>query len=459
MTLGLRLPTWVKRLLGRGQAEVELAGRREFVYLDEVSVYSLLASHKAGVADTFTETATASLTSDLGSSIGAAGTSVSAGVGSNQSQSSQVVRKATVQTHFKELYEIEQPMLAIGALGPTDPPTVMEVEDLEAMLRDSARGGWAVGCAALSRGELIEVNVELDTDPLFRLSTVINTVRRLIDENAALFARSGTTQLDEMRAVAQVLESLLEGLVPVRGRLVDYAFATIAGEDVLIHTAVLEKVAEGARPATQPVYVVGVAEHSFFWKDIRRTLFAKPRYTMLCRIAATGLSSRWSPTPTVDLLGALAPEFEERMSEFTSQAEATMRASARTTATPPALDARGESVLRTYIALLAERKEAALPSDIVDELLNDTPKDDSWLSSVDSWRPVFASVTDRVDEHLGVETSPEEAHEARWAAVRAALYVWPGNLEELSPGGIGADSSVTAATERFLDSEIVAIYW
>ena len=96
MTLRLRLPAWVKRLFGRGQAEAELVGRREFVYLDEVSVYSLLASHKAGVADTFTETATASLTSDLGSSIGAAGAGVSAGVGSNQSQSSQVVRKATV---------------------------------------------------------------------------------------------------------------------------------------------------------------------------------------------------------------------------------------------------------------------------------------------------------------------------------------------------------------------------
>ena len=265
------------------------------------------------------------------------------------------------------------------------------------MLEDSARERWVVGRAALSRGELIEVDVELDTDPLFRLSTVINTVHRLIDENAALFARSGITQLDEMRAVAQVLESLLEGLVPVRGCLVDYTFATIAGEDVLIHNAVIEKMPDDARPLTGPVYVAGVAQHSFFWKDIRRTLFSTPRYTMLCRIAATGLSSRWSPTTTMDLLGALAPEFEERMSDFTGQAEAAMRASARTTVTASAMDARGESVLRTYIALLAERKEAALPSEFIDELLNDAPSDESWLSNVGSWRPVFASVIDRVN--------------------------------------------------------------
>ena len=459
MTLRLDLPAWVKRLFGRGQAEAELVGRREFVYLDEVSVYSLLASHKAGLADTFTETATASLTSDLGSSIGAAGTGVSAGVGSNQSQSSQVVRKATVQTHFKELYEIEQPMLVIRTLAPTDPPTPTDVADLQSMLEDSARGRWVVGRAALSRGELIEVDVELDTDPLFRLSTVINTVRRLIDENAALFARSSITQLDEMRAVAQVLESLLEGLVPVRGRLVDYTFATIAGEDLLIHNAVLEKMTDDARPLTGPVYVAGVAQHSFFWTDIRRTLVSTPRYTMLCRIAATGLSSRWSPTTTVDLLGALAPEFEERMSDFTSQAEAAMRASARTTATASAMDARGESVLRTYIALLAKRKEVALPADFIDELLNDAPSDESWLRNVDSWRPVFASVTDRVDAYLGVETSAEEAYEDRWVAVQAALHVPLGGLQEVSPEQIGSDSSTTPTTERFLDSEIVAIYW
>ena len=429
------------------------------MYLDEVSVYSLLASHKAGVADTFTETATASLTSDLGSSIGAAGTSVSAGAGSSQSQSSQVVRKATVQTHFKELYEIEQPMLVIRTLALTDPPTPTDVVDLQAMLEDSTRGRWVVGPAALSRGELIEVSVELDTDPLFRLSTVINTVRRLVDENPALFARSGITQLDEMRAVAQVLESLLEGLVPVRGRLVDYAFATIAGEDVLIHTAVLDKMADDARPATGPVYVAGVAQHSFFWNDIRRTLFSNPRYTMLCRIAATGLSSRWSPTTTVDLLGALAPEFEERMSEFTSQAEAAMGASAGMTATPSPTDARGESVLRSYIDLLARRKEAALPSDVVDELLADAPKDESWLSSVDSWRPVFAAVTERVNVHLDVDTSPEEAYEARQTALQVAGEAPLTNLSELSPERFASKSSGSATTERFLDTEIVAIYW
>ena len=42
---------------------------REFVYLDEVSVYSLLASRKSGVATQFTDSQTASLNSELGGSL------------------------------------------------------------------------------------------------------------------------------------------------------------------------------------------------------------------------------------------------------------------------------------------------------------------------------------------------------------------------------------------------------
>ena len=43
---------------------------REFVYLDEVSVYSLLASRKGGIATEFTENQTASLNSSVGGEIG-----------------------------------------------------------------------------------------------------------------------------------------------------------------------------------------------------------------------------------------------------------------------------------------------------------------------------------------------------------------------------------------------------
>ena len=459
MTRSLHLPDWLKGLFRGRLSKAEQAERREFVYLDEVSVYSLLASHKVGVVDTFTETAAASLTSDIGASIGAAGVGVNASGRSSQTQSSQVVRKATVQSHFKELYDIERPRLAVGGLAPGELPTATEVADVKTMVGDSAHRGSVISTSALSRGELIEVNVELNSDPLFRLSTLINTVRKLVDENETLFAESGSTQLDEMRAVAQVLESLLEGLVPVRGRMVDYQFASIAEQDVLIHTSLLDNMSGHAKPLTGPVYVAGVAQHSYFWKDIRRTLLASPRYTTLCRVAAPGLSTRWRPTTTVDLLGALAPEFEERMSEFTSQAEEIMRASGVSIEAPSPVDARGESVLRSYIQIVATCRATTFPSDVVEEVLSDAPTDETWLNTVDGRRRVFEAATSRLNEHLDVELSPNERYDARHAAVEAAHPESSGNRQEITPEELESQDPSVQETERFLETEIVAIYW
>ena len=460
MTLTSRLTGWLGRLSGRSRTTIDQARRREFVYLDEVSVYSLLASHKSGVADTFTESDTASLTTDVGGSLGAAGTGVNVGIGSHQTQSSQVVRKATVQSHFRELYEIERPTLALGASQPAVAKSEITVAGLEAMLGDSSNRGWIAGPGRLSRGELIEVDVELDTEPLFRLSTVINSIRKLVDENAVLFEGAGIAQLDEMRAVAQVLESLLEGLVPVRGRLTEYQFSAIAGEDVLVHSSMLERMAENARPPAGPVYVAGVAQHSFFWQDIRRILFTRPRYTMLCRIASTGLSQRWRPSTTIDLLGALAPEFEAWMEEFANQADTAMAASASGIGPRSPIATRGESVLRAYIDVLANLHGVDLGSEVVDELAVEAPEDDSWLHSVDSRRLVLEALTNRLDNQLSVQTSPEVAYEARHTALAVvALQIPPTSLGDLDPAPVQSELPSTPKRERFLEAEIVAIYW
>ena len=460
MSLPSRLTRWLGRLSRRRRTKVQQARRREFVYLDEVSLYSLLGSHKPGVAETFTESDTASLTTDLGGSLGASGTGVSTGIGTNQTQSFQVVRKATVQTHFRELYEIEQPKLVIGADDAADPGSESGAIDLEAMRGDPNLPGRIVESSSLSRGELIEVNVELDSDPLFRLSTVINSIRTLVDENAVLFEGTGIAQLDEMRAVAQVLESLLEGLVPVRGRLIDYAFSTIEGEDVLVHTSTLERMADSTRPIAGPAYVASVAQHSFFWQDIRRTLFTRSRYTMLCRIMSPGLSSRWRPSTAIDLLGALAPEFEAWMEEFANQADTAMAAAASETRPSSPMSTRGESVLRAYLDLLAKHHGVSLGSEVVEDLVAHSPQDDSWLGSVDSRRSILKPLTKQMDAHLNVETPSEVACNTRQAAVAAAaLQIPPTAIGEPNHARVQSETPSTPKHERFIEAEIVAIYW
>ena len=66
MSISSRLGGWLRRLKPQKAPEPPSGLLREFVYLDEVSVYSILASRKGGIATEFTESQTASLNSDVG---------------------------------------------------------------------------------------------------------------------------------------------------------------------------------------------------------------------------------------------------------------------------------------------------------------------------------------------------------------------------------------------------------
>ena len=106
MNLITRPRIWFRRRrLKRAAKKQQVAPLREFVYLDEVSVYSLNASRLGSIAAEFSETRSSSLQSEVGSSIGAGAEGVAkAGVNSRllagQARESQVVRTAIVQTVF-----------------------------------------------------------------------------------------------------------------------------------------------------------------------------------------------------------------------------------------------------------------------------------------------------------------------------------------------------------------------
>ena len=311
MSISTRLRSWVRRLRPQKEPERLTGLLREFVYLDEVSVYSILASRKGAIATDFTESQTASLNSDIGGSVGVGfgGTKakIDSKVQAGHVQGSQVLRKAIIQTSFKELYDLERTSLALSPPSADSMPTVKGIADVEEKLDPRAKSSWLVDPSAIRRGELLEVEVELEADPIFRMASVITTLRELVEDNEELFGHMVTTQLPQMRSMAQVLEGLLVGLVPIRGRLVDYVSVSVGGRDVVIHRSVLEQINPETRPETHSAFVVGVAERDLFWKDIRRVLFSNARYTVFCRLATEGLADRWHPVKVADVLAGNRP--------------------------------------------------------------------------------------------------------------------------------------------------------
>ena len=57
-------------------------------------------------------------------------------------------------------------------------PTHEEVTDIEERLEPLIEDGWIVDPSAIDRGELLEVEVELQADPIFRMASVTTTSAR-----------------------------------------------------------------------------------------------------------------------------------------------------------------------------------------------------------------------------------------------------------------------------------------
>ena len=282
---------------------------REFVYLDEVSVYSLLASREGALPAEYTHTRTDSATDELASSTGAnAGllkANISSKTGSAQTESTQILRKYTVQAAFKELHEGEEDRLAITIM-PTDStlPDVRTWEDLQNALGSPRLDRWVIYPESLNRGHLIELEIELRAEPIFELTSIITAMQGIVEEAPQLLQGSEYSY-QQLAAGNRVLAKLLVGLIPIRCLAVDYHVVLFNGRMVLVHKRLVSQLPTDSHWEPKPLWVVGVTEEQFFWKDVRQILFSGSRFRMLCRIHHGGLqptnnnSDHWTIFPVL----------------------------------------------------------------------------------------------------------------------------------------------------------------
>lgn len=437
---------------------------REFVYLDEVSVYSILASRTGAIATEFSEEQESIRSSELGGSIGVGVAATSAGFDSKlqatQMQASQVLRKAIVQTSFKELYEMEHGSLGLTPISnsTTSPLQISSMADLENGAQANGNP-WIIDPRNLRRGDLIEVEVELETDPIYRMVSIIATFQELIEDNEFLFGNAVSALLPQMRSIAQVLERLLVGLVPIRGRLIDYRWAKISGQEKLIHRRLLEQLPASVKLKPYPAIVVGVAQRDLFWKDIRRILFSKAHYTVFCRLAVGGLAETWHPVKLADVLAGITPEIDNSIKQFSdnaSQALTGVTADSEESSNQPELLAH--ELIECFADLLVKHHGRETTPRMLAHVFAGIPAGHDWLNSVAAQRTVLHDVTQRIDNCFNVETSRKDAHDLRETARREVGMALATPTDASSRKELdGTNGSIVE--ERFLDAEIIAIYW
>lgn len=463
MTFLTTAKEWLAHLLpNRSRAD---AGLREFVYLDDVSVHSLLASRKGGIATEFTTNQQSSVSQSLGSSAGIGLGPTAAKVESQsaalESESSQVLSKAVIQTSFKELYEIERAALTLWPLGDALPPACNSREGLLRILESKRKDGWILGPEDLARGRLIEVEIELEADPIFHMATVVSTFRDFFEGNEELVGSAWLTQGPQMESLVRVLDALLAGLVPIRGRLVDYIGVSVGNRELLVHRRLFEQLT--ATPErTNPVYVVGVAERGLFWKDIRRVLFSGSKYTTLCRLAANGVTDRWHPVKVSNVLAGIVPNVDDLIAELSETARRVTVGSRVLRPTGVDSESEGGVAVRTYAKLLAEHHGGTLTPDLEEELLASVAAGSDWFKTVDRRRPVFKAATRVVEDALAVEhrAKPDVCCSLRSAALAKAGFVnaFPPQHHR-APALLPNGGQENPDGEKYLEGEIVGIYW
>ena len=203
--------------------------RREFVYLDETSVTSLVAARHGSVPESFKDTLSATTSSEAGTSVTVPLTPAAPGVGmstrsaSSRTTSQEVVRRAVVQGTFRGL-RIGDSDLRLSVEDQPErpkPAAVGTAKDLAPHLSKLEGQHRAARAQDLLRGDVIEVQVELSPEWSYQFTAAVSSMIDLVEGRAAMFGIEEST-VGEVQRLLEILSRLLVDLVPIQARVTSH---------------------------------------------------------------------------------------------------------------------------------------------------------------------------------------------------------------------------------------------
>lgn len=425
---------------------------REFIYLDEVSLRSLLTSKLHTVPENVSRAISKAEEVESNSKI-AAGTELVAKseLGSrfktSNSSTVETSRKAVVQTQFNELRYQAGVELALAVTGSQHSNVSSAAE-----LPERAAPDVAVPVADLHRGSLIEIEVRLEADPVFRFGTMLSEYAALAEDYPAMFGADGHALLGETVPINKVLQRLLAGLIPIKAPALHLALCDVDGVQWLVN----RNLASDLGLESLPIHVVGVTEHLGYWKDIRRVLFSDAEVTLLCRVSRPGLHDSWTPVKLADLFKEVAPDLAKSLNDASTVGLASPSGSQGR-----AVDQQDQNALA---ALLHYKNSIEVEAGSKYEGDLEAVRDALQMikgqsGSASAQRKAFAFLLESMERQLGAPVWDADADlRARQAAKGAAAQLSAGGaVDDETEGDRGLDAGSTP--QHLLDVEVVAIYW
>lgn len=283
---------------------------REFVYLDEVSVYSLTSAPDMPPPVTMSESSDSTAGEALSAQIegGAplvARANLSGELNSSRSTGLQVQRQFNIQSQFARLHGMYRPTFLLTATTlDTKIKTANSLGDALAQLEGAQR---AVRATNLTRGALAELRVSLRAHHTFDIAAFLRLMAGLVKKYPELLQIRDVSGIQAAMDAGEFLAELMDDLVPIEGRSTTHEIVTDPDGNVWVaDIAALNSIWVGP-VATESLRVVGVAEARLFWKDTRRILHAEAEFDVLGRISRTGLQDEWTPVKMIDTFRRVIP--------------------------------------------------------------------------------------------------------------------------------------------------------
>ncbi len=428
---------------------------REFVYLDETSVFSLLSSLVGHIEEEVTESSGTSSSAQVSTALGLGSdhvmkADVSTLSDEGRTSETQTVRKATVQAKFRMLRnQIDSQLLVRAASTPAD----IERHTDGASLDDLRDAGLIIDVADLLRGKPIELRLDLEAEPLYKISAVVSSLVGIMDEDAATLGMDTAVQA-KVQAFSRLLDRLLDGLVPVRGTAVDLVVVHCGDRMWLCQRAVAASLPCFTRPPI-PLVVVGVAARASFWRDIRRVLFSRQRFTVLCRLNQDGLATSWTPVKLVEVLETVLPGAGLMFESLPKTLERAMTERLQDKTVTSRDEAENERVFRRYAQLIAAHHRVGLDEAMTAELDRVVKHNRNVaLDDIPGRRGAFDSVAAVIQQGAATPFDRMALAQMRNEAVNGGQT--PGPTPEGNPDVTRPEAR---AEERFLDVEFIAMYW
>jgi hypothetical protein len=430
---------------------------REFVYLDEGSLRSLLSSQTGEIKDTVQEQSQAALLDEFNIKVAGelpltAKTEAAYRLQTTNSSSLQTSRKATVQSWFRDLHERSDLRLISPVAGAVPAARLEDLVGLETPSVVTTSG-------ALQRGILAEFRVRLAAHDVFHLTTMMTEFTGMAEEFRDLVPDASMATFKEIQPMVKVLQRLMAGLIPITAEAVDYLVVDIGGVDHVVHRDAIKDIEVKARP----LVIAGVTEVQAYWKDIRHILFSEAEFTLLCRVSRSGLQDDWNPVKLVDLFGKVAPDFARQMSAAWTIPFGPKRATPEgPTETVPVASPLEKALFHYSQGLLnasgVNRSKEDLAA-IAIRVAGEIKRLASQSSSVSDQKNAFISLRLLLTEIAGTRISGARDLKLREAArAVAGLTLFPTLAAPPAPV-VQAILSPPEENRAFLDVEVVAIYW